>query len=367
MTPVPLLSRVRWPLLALLAACGALAADPGPPGAPAAIPEHPVTLQARDMPLSRVLEEVKKQTTIAVVDRRRAGDDPKLTLDLRGVPFLRALDTIAAAAGGRLSLYERDGRPAVIDRGAAAAPAPVSYSGPFRVRVQKLQLTRNFEAGSDEGLVSLEVAWEPTFQPFYLETQPHDLVVHDERGRPVAAPQEGSSLTAVDGKSAQVIDVRLPGFPRGDRTIGLLKGTLPVIGPTGMLTFTFDTLEKLQADAAARAQKQGEVRCTLSKPKLERTRWTVQVTLEYPPGGPAFESYQSWVVNNRMVLRRADGSELQSTGSSVDSSSSRRAVVSYHFAVKPRQKPADWKVVYRTPASIVSVPIPFEFKDVPLP
>ena len=34
---------------------------------------------------------------------------------------------------------------------------------------------------------------------------------------------------------------------------------------------------------------------------------------------------------------------------------------------KAKKKPSDWKLVYRTPASVVEVPIAFEFKDVPLP
>jgi hypothetical protein len=31
------------------------------------------------------------------------------------------------------------------------------------------------------------------------------------------------------------------------------------------------------------------------------------------------------------------------------------------------RKPADWNVEYRPPGPIFEVPIPFEFKDVPLP
>jgi hypothetical protein len=53
----------------------------------------------------------------------------------------------------------------------------------------------------------------------------------------------------------------------------------------------------------------------------------------------------------------------------LESSTPRRAVISYHFTSKngARGRPQDWKVTYRTPARILEVPIPFSFKDIPLP
>jgi hypothetical protein len=48
----------------------------------------------------------------------------------------------------------------------------------------------------------------------------------------------------------------------------------------------------------------------------------------------------------------------------------RRAVINYNFrdtATVKRGKPSDWKLVCRAPAAFVELPIPFEFKDIPLP
>ena len=50
-------------------------------------------------------------------------------------------------------------------------------------------------------------------------------------------------------------------------------------------------------------------------------------------------------------------------------SDSQQAKVSYRFATsngKPPEK-GDWRLVYRTPARIVELTVPFEFKKVPLP
>jgi hypothetical protein len=141
-----------------------------------------------------------------------------------------------------------------------------------------------------------------------------------------------------------------------------------------MLTFTFPTLDRLEkapADAAERAQTQDGVGCRLGKVVLAKDRWTLQVSLDLPAGGKRLESYQSWVVNNEMWLEGKDGkTRLPSSDYFLNSASSRRAVLTYHFRDKPRKargKPEDWRVVYRTPASVVEVPVKFSFKDVPLP
>jgi hypothetical protein len=104
---------------------------------------------------------------------------------------------------------------------------------------------------------------------------------------------------------------------------------------------------------------------------LDRDRWTVTVALDYPPGGKELDSYQSWVVNNEMVLESKDGKRrLARSNYVVESASPRRAVVSYHFRDTDkgrRGRPEDWKLLYRAPASVIELPITFRFKDVPLP
>jgi hypothetical protein len=144
-----------------------------------------------------------------------------------------------------------------------------------------------------------------------------------------------------------------------------------------MLQLSFDTLDQVDKDlknvkaalagAKEPAAGEGGMTCTVKKVLLAEDRWSVQVALEYPEGGPTFESYQSWVVNNEMTLVSTDGKPLTSNSYVLDSSNSRKAVLTYHFTGKNRAEPKDWKLVYRTPASIVEIPFSFSFKDVRLP
>jgi hypothetical protein len=163
----------------------------------------------------------------------------------------------------------------------------------------------------------------------------------------------------------------LPGLPRSADKIRLLKGEFSIRGSSRMLTFEFGTLDKLGAAKAPPPKTLDGVTVTVKPVKLKGRHWTVRVTTQLPPGGADFESHESWAVQNQAYLLNKDGrTRLPSSGYAQLSSTSRKAVFDYHFEDTPRRKrgePSEWRLVYRAPAGIVEVPIPFEFKNVPLP
>jgi hypothetical protein len=328
--------------------------------------------------LSKALAELERQTGVRVEDSRGEAERD-VSLDLRQVTFWQAADAVAEAAGARIYLYPRSGRITLVPRGPDYQMPPVSYDGLFRSSFKRVVAARDLERrdtapGSRAYTVTLEVAWEPRLQPFLLETRPQSLRLQDDKHHDIPVPEEGNAFAPVDGRISLAFDVTLPALPRSAAALGLLEGKLSAIGPSKMLTFTFDTLDRLgkaSADSPERRLTQEGVVCKVSKVVLDRDRWTVQVILEYPPGGRKLESYQSWVVNNEMTLETKDGARrLASSGYVQESASSRRAVLSYHFIDKGkvlRGRSEDWKVIYRTPAAVVELPIRFSFKNVPLP
>jgi hypothetical protein len=367
--------------LSLVAFC--FAPCPGDePAAGAAAPTLPAArlfnLQARKVPVSKVLAELERLTGVRVEDQRGEADRD-VSLDLKQVTSWRAADAVAEAAGARVYLYPRSGRITLVPRGPDYRMPPVSYDGLFRSSLKKVVAARDLERrdgapGSRAYTVTLEVAWEPHLQPFLLETRPQSLRLRDDKRHDIPVPEEGNSFAPVDGRISLAFDVTLPALPRSAAALGLLEGKLSAVGPSKMLTFTFGTLDRLHKaapDSPERRLTQEGVVCTVSKVVPAQDRWTVQVTLNYPPGGRKLESYQSWVVNNEMTLETKDGARRLPSSSYVqETASSRRAVLSYHFVDKgkaPRGRPEDWKVTYRTPAAVVEVPIRFSFKDVPLP
>jgi hypothetical protein len=234
--------------------------------------------------------------------------------------------------------------------------------------------SRDLETGVVTNTATLEVSWEPGLQPLFLETSSRGVVVRDEQGRSLQMPAEGSVLAPVDGRLAKEFDIALPAQKRTASKIAELTGRLTAIAPTKMVTFHFGLLDRLAAagaDSPLRRQEQDGVVCRLSKVQLSRDRWTIQVALEYPPGGVKLESYQSRVANNELVLERSDRQAiLTPTGYAIDSIADGRARITYHFldSEKPALgKPSDWRVRYRTPVALVEVPFRFSFKDLLLP
>jgi hypothetical protein len=163
-------------------------------------------------------------------------------------------------------------------------------------------------------------------------------------------------------------------MPRPETKLSLVQGELALVGASRMLTFSFGSLEELQKDGSKRTHTVDGVTVKLKRLQLADDLWTAEMALEYPPDGPKFESFQSWLGNNEIYLKRlnGDGRLPNNAGYSLESSSSNRAVLSYHFkddktkGVK-RGKPADWQLIYVTPGVISETVVPFSFKDVPLP
>jgi hypothetical protein len=329
-----------------------------------------VTLEGDAVSLAKALEELTQQTGIVVEDRRQGKPDAKLKLVLKDVPFWQALDTVTREADARIYLYR--GKIALID--GPHRETPVSYEGIFRVALERLTAEQDFKTGSRTLLARLEIAWEPRFRPFLVDTRPQSLIIEDDKGRRLPAEEAGGGKSAVENPNAVTIDLRLPAPPRAASGLNLLKGSLGVVGPSKMAEFTFDTLDQLVNNAPAREKTQDGITVRVGRPILDRNAWKVHVTLEYPPGGPEFESFQasSWLVNNEIyLLKEKTGERFPLNGGyATDSFEKNRASLEYNFVEEAKMrlgKPGDWKLVYRTPGTIIDIPVPFEFKDLPLP
>jgi hypothetical protein len=359
-------------LLVALGLSAGGSADPAPAPEPRLF-----TSSASNISVAQALAELARQTGVRVEDAR---GEPQRTfrLDLKQATFWQALDAIADAAGARVNLYPTAGRITLDRRGPGYRPPPLSYDGRFRLALQKMTCTRDLTVkdarAAGSSTATLEVAWDPDLQPLFLETRPHNVRLVDDRNQATAVPDDGSELAPVDGRISLVFDVHLPALPRTVAKIRSLEGQLSAIVPSKMLTFTFNTLDQLaRAPASGPAQtlnREG-VTCEVRKVTLDKGRWSVRIALEYPPGMKQLDSNQSWVVNNELALESADGKRrVVSRDYVLESSTPRRAILSYHFRGKDKAapgKPEDWKVSYRTPANLVEVPIKFAFKDVLLP
>jgi hypothetical protein len=92
----------------------------------------------------------------------------------------------------------------------------------------------------------------------------------------------------------------------------------------------------------------------------------VEISLAYDQGGPAFESYRTWMYHNAAALeaksgRRIGPGPIASTRHQGDGS----VAVEYNFA-DANGTPSDYRFVYVAPTLITDVPVDFEFPQVPV-
>jgi hypothetical protein len=337
------------------------------------------TLEGKDILLTKAMAELAQQTGNPPVEVRHESKEPiKLKLQLKNATFWQALDAIAKEADLKL-YFDQNGKLALVD--GPYQVQPISYSGLFRVTISRMDLIHLLEEDQHVCNVYLNVAWEPRFQPLGLETRPDTLTVVDDKKRSIDVPAEGERGKAAVGKRpSKEIMLRLPAPQRTAQKFAVLKGQLGAVGPSQVLTFTFDKLAKIKKEAEARKETQNGVTVTLRELSPQGQGddqvWAARLLLEYPADGPKFESFQSWLVNNEIYLEKEKEGIKQrfppNLGYETDDQSEDKAIICYRFGDEPDRnlvvgKISDWKLIYRTPGRIAEMAIPFEFKDVKLP
>ena len=331
-----------------------------------------VTIQKDSIPLTKALQELTKQAGTRIEDARSdKTSDPNLKLHLDKATFWQAADTIAKEADLRVLLDHKEGKVALGDGPNRTRPGSVSYGGLFRVAVKRIQADQDLESDKESHfcIAHLEVAWEPRFHPLFLESQPDTFEIKDDKSNVLKALEQGGGRIPLAQRIATQIQVRLEAPPRTALNLGLFKGSLNVLGPTKMVFFTFDKLAK--TDKSKPNQVKDGIKLTLHEFKVEGEKddqqWHVTLMLDYPEGGPEFESFEQWLVNNQAWLEKANGKKRIETGNYNTDVQGRHATVNYIFDEEGLGKPEDWTLVYRTPGPILKVPVNFEFKELPLP
>ena len=321
---------------------------------------RPLSLPAGKYTVADFLGQLEKQTGNVVLDRRLQKSGAPIALAFDGVPFWRVLDKFAEQANCGWTAYSAEG---VILTDATRRSPHVSYHGITRTALKRIILARDFEADTSTCTLQLDVAWEPRFQPFYLGVGPMTATFAKgnlAKERTVQAPSRGQSPVA--GRTALTLEMHLPAPERA--ALATLEGSWKFVGPSKMLTFRF---AEIKSNAAL---EQEEVSVRLTNVKVGPDRWLIEVQIDNPPGTPVFESFQSWLDNNRISLVGGQGRKPQTwlpePNEAVLVETSRKAVVQYAFAAQGKGKPADWTLVYQTPGRIVELTVPYRFEDVPL-
>ena len=326
-----------------------------------------VTIQAKGIRLSEALGSIQKQTGNGITDlREQLGvevTNPAFDLDLHDVPFHEALDRVARLAEVSVNAFTGDGTIGIT----AAAPSKdplIQYVGPFRVAFKQFTELRDLQAGTAAASAQLEVAWEPRLRPMLLTLKSDGLAVKDDKEREVKpqAMMESNEVVLRPENPAVEMNLNLEAPDRSAMKLSSFRVKAEVTLPAGIKTFRFPSLAQENVTL-----KQGDVSATLQNVEIDEQVWKVNVELAYPGNGPAFESYRQGLFNNRIWLQKADGSRFEHNGGFSNTSSDGGKLGFEYLFVDAPGKPADYQLVYETPSKVVTIPLEFEFKDVPLP
>lgn len=332
-----------------------------------------ITLKAKGVRLSEALKTLQTRSGSTISDLREqyGGDatNPAIDLNVEDRPFLAALDEVARKAGVAVNYYTGDGSiglmPAGDERGSPSADESlVVYEGPFRVELQQFTTVRNYNTKQATGGIRFEVAWEPNLRPMLLSLKAEDVEVLDDQGKKIEpqVEQESTSVVLRPENPVAEVNLNMAAPDRSAQKLSKVRVKTEVTVPASTQVFRFPKLT-----AKRTKQTQGDVSVTLLNTEIDEQNWLVSVEVAYEGGGPAFESYQQGLFNNRVFLQKPDGSVFEQNGGFNQIGGGDGKVAYEYIFVDAPGKISDYQLVYETPSKVVTIPLVFEFRDVLLP
>jgi hypothetical protein len=331
-----------------------------------------VTLDVKEAPLAEVLAALEKQTGNRLSDyREQFGQEvgeKKITLKVDNEPFWSALDKLLDAA--QMSPYGFSGEDslALVDReqGALRRSGRAEYAGPFRIEAMTIGAQRGLRTPDQSNLrVELEISWEPRLKPISLTQAADDLKATTDDGRDVPPPAEEAvfDVEVEPGTNASEVTLPLQLPDRASKSLSSIAGKFTALVPGRIVDLKWDKL----VGAKEVSQQAGGVTVTLDRVVKNQALWEVHMRIRVESLESGLESHRGWVFQNVTFLTDKDGEKLDHAGFETTMQTEKEAGFAYLFELPEGRKISDYTWVYRTPASIISMPIEYELEDIPLP
>jgi hypothetical protein len=331
-----------------------------------------VTLDVKEAPLAEVLAAFEKQTGNRLSDYReqfgQEAGDKKITLKVDNEPFWSALDKLLDAA--QMSPYGFSGEDslALVDReqGALRRSGRAEYAGPFRIEATSVGAQRGLRTPAQSNLrVELEIAWEPRLKPIALTQAAGDLKATTDDGRDVPPPAEEAvfDVEVEPGTNASEVTLPLQLPDRESKNLSSIAGKFTALVPGRIVDLKWEKL----AGAKEVSQQAGGVTVTLDRVVKNQALWDVHMRIRIETIEAGLESHRGWVFQNVTFLTDKGGEKLDHAGFETTMQTEKEAGFAYLFELPEGREISDFTWVYRTPASIISMPIEYKLEDVPLP
>jgi hypothetical protein len=332
-----------------------------------------VTLDVTDAPLDEVLQVIEKQTGNRVSDYRdqfgQETADKTVTYSGKDQPFWAVLDEILDDL--QMSPYNDSGEEAlaIIDRDQGVlrrGGGRAVYSGPFRIEATGASSQRGIRNPEQSGLsLDWEISWEPRLRPIGLAMRSEDLkvVCDDGRETPVVGGDEAFNVEIPSGSHATDVVVSLQLPARTSEKLATVEGRMTALIPGRVAELKFDNLPSAK-DVTQRA---GEVAVTIDRVVKNQALWEIHVRVAVESGDAGLDVAGGWVFQNLATLVDKEGEVLDNAGFETTLQTEDEIGFAYFYELPEGRQLSDYAWVYRTPASIVTVPVEFKLENVPLP
>ena len=335
-----------------------------------------VTLKGTDLPITEVFEAMAKQTGNTIVDHREAfGEEKtaaKVTVDFDKVPFWRALDQVLDQAD--LTLYGFSGQRGayVINRSSGNSPraAHAFYGGLLRLEPVRFESVRDLRNEDVQSLkFFLEASWEPRLQPFAILQPLAQVSAVGDSGEiiNVASADAEPEATIREGVSAAELEIPLTLPKRGTEKIRSLKGKLLALVPGAIEDFHFRNLPVTAKNTPPKKVEQRKAGATVTIDQVRKNNdaWELSLRVKFEAPSIALESHRSWILENEAYFLTAAGVKIEAGGFEETRQTKDEVGITYFYVLK--ESPDKLEFVYRTPITILEVPVDYEFHDLRLP
>jgi hypothetical protein len=326
-----------------------------------------ITLKGKHK-IAAVLAAIRKQTGNNV---QLAGDAPGELEDRDIEANWEAAEfwTVLGEIGEKTGIYHDrfSGEPGLLvfggpGSGGVALPCRTS-SSVLLLELLRADAARNFESPQTNAtLLRLRVSWEPRLEPIALRLPMSTVAIIDEFDGEYQAgtPDQVAGIMIQPEFSQSEMSLALPLFDRGVESLKSLSGTFEMTVPGRIETFEFEGLAGLAEDT-----RQTRAGATVSfggiSDNLDLKALKLSLSFDQPEDG--MESHLGWAQQNEVFLRRKDGERLDPIASETWQQAEFLYGVTYLFP----EIPDDAVLVYRTPAAIVKLQVPFVLLGIPLP
>jgi hypothetical protein len=324
-----------------------------------------------NMSFGEILAEMKKQTGNEVLDfRNRLGqpdENLRLDVDFKDEPFWKAIDSILDQAGLTVYIFSGELRKlALVSKtgGDRDRTGTGDYSGPFRVEATELFAQRNLRNPANEGMrIRLEVLWEPRLAPLLIRQPYENITIIADDGNELAstAPQGTAEIPVQSTVSSVdiVVPIELP--DRAATKIKSLTGTFYALVPGQEVQFEFEELE----GARGIVKQQSGVTVTLDRITKNRDIYEIRIRVKLSDSSEQMQTHLDWAASNVVQLIANDGRRFEDPNFERYLERENEIGFAYLFPLDDEIK--NYKLVYKTPASMIEVPVKYELTDIELP